>query len=759
MKQLLLLGVMFSLFFFSCKTAADSDSQQDISPEKETPESPQIQETYIEVINNSVYPIDLYSSSTRDTYSLIGANIAPNNNYKILVTNENKEQVYYVVFHIRIAELDVPYWDNDSALIIAVRKGELSKGKVLNPTIDVGHVSWLILENRSPFGLRIVKNSLELVPENRSEESSLLNTEEFGVYKVYASEFDNLKIKRAFGSAEISFPFTEIKSGKIYKLAVDDDLKCNLESTYSFNSKIVYQYPENYLGEKITEKSVVIGETLTAEKHLPTLPSEIGYIFDGWYNGDQLITEGYIIQDNITLTPKWNRIYKIEYELNGGENNPENNITSYTIKDILDTEDSKLTIELKNPTRNIDEFSGWYENENFSGKPVTKITIDANSLRDVKVYAKWIDKTKIFDFAEIKGSSDYVNGILTVNPTYEKITFKGNSSETFNNLCIKVSNANAKVVFDNFSFNSSKTAPLIESSSDILIEYTGYNKLTSSAMGAVSLIKCLGTIEFRAKDNSSKLELQPNIVTDSNIYSGSTGVTADKVIIHGGNFVINKSDGWNNSTKGRKGGDGSSGIKASETVIKNNAVVTIEAGNGSNGNTQIERTGQGESGSEKSSPGGYGGEGGRGEQGITGPVGGNGGVAIDGNLDVITGTVTLKGGNGGKGGKGGRGQKGGKGGDATGQGAYTGQGGKGGTGGTGGKGGNGGNAISGTLQTSVSVNITAGTRGEGGLGGEGGEGGTPGEVRFFWSHQSGSYGASGDSGRAGEPGMDGIKHR
>ena len=94
MKQLLLLGVMFSLFFFSCKTAADSDSQQDISPEKETPKPQQTQETYVEIINSSLYPIDLYSSSTRDAYSLIGANIAPDNNYKIPITDAKKEMVY-----------------------------------------------------------------------------------------------------------------------------------------------------------------------------------------------------------------------------------------------------------------------------------------------------------------------------------------------------------------------------------------------------------------------------------------------------------------------------------------------------------------------------------------------------------------------------------------------------------------------------------------------------------------------------------------
>ena len=869
MKKVLLLGVMFSLFFFSCKASVDSDSQQELSPENDTPIPQQTQETYVEIINNSVYPIDLYSSPARnDEYSLIGANIAPKNTYKILVTDKSKELVYYVVFHIRIAELDVPYWDNDSVLIIAVRKGELSKGKVPNPTIDVGHVSWLILENRSLFGLRLVKNSLELVPENRSEESSLLNSEEFGVYKVYASEFNNLKIKKASNSAEIEVPLDEIESGKIYKLVVDDDLKCSLESTLSFNYTISYQYPESYKGEKINKKSVVIGESLTVDKHLPTLPSEIGYVFDGWYIGDEQVTERYVIRDNIQLTPKWNLIqYKIEYELNGGENNPENDRTSYTIKDI--PEDSELEIVLKNPIRNIDEFSGWYVNENFSGKPVTKITINANSLGDIKVYAKWIDKctvqyetkygtipdaaiikkgekltseqlpeltngdyifdgwyigetkviageytvtnnvmltagwgkyldssrcvsyhditkTLLYDFSQYQESgnieskfnySRYSDGVLIVYPMenesiIKKVIFKGSyQTRSENNhlidseisgLCIKLSenwSSTATVVFENFAFESSKPQPLIDSPADLLIEYKGNNKFSSSASKNISLIHGLKNIDFKATDSSGMLTIRPNQVTKD--YVGSIAVEAtNTVTIDGGRFSIERSDGWNdnNVTEGRRGGNGASGIKASNTVVKNNAIVNITAGKGADGNVGSDGS-KGDEGRHSSEMWNNGGRGYDGGIGYSGGDGGNGGTAVEGNLEVIAGMVTLEGGDGGNGGKGGKGGNGGQGGTSTALNTHPGDGGNGGTGGTGGKAGDGGDAISGTLKkASVSVLLTEGKAGMRGIGGDGGNPGVAGKQEGI-SNSGGSRGQYGEVGALGGAGKDGVQHR
>ena len=103
-------------------------------------------------------------------------------------------------------------------------------------------------------------------------------------------------------------------------------------------------------------------------------------------------------------------------------------------------------------------------------------------------------------------------------------------------MCIIVSGQNTKLVFENFSFSSTKAFPLIESSSDFVIEYKGTNKLSSSTSNNLSLIKSLGKITIKGNDKNSKFELQPNTVTNST--EGSIGIEANKVIIDDGNCNI-----------------------------------------------------------------------------------------------------------------------------------------------------------------------------------------------------------------------------
>lgn len=412
-------------------------------------------------------------------------------------------------------------------------------------------------------------------------------------------------------------------------------------------------------------------------------------------------------------------------------------------------------------------FGGWYTNATFDGEAIKlpyKIT------QDITLYAKWIDKSKILTFEECSSTSDFVgvcnsydnvecsDGLLTIGYDYERIIFK-NSQST--DLRIKLSNPKAKLIFENFSFSSSKGS-LIESSSDILIEYYGNNELSSSASNAISLISSLGTIDFRGKNNGI-FELQPNTVTTST--DGSVGVKANKVIIDGGNFVIKGSDGWNNSNTGHDGGDGSTGIMA-DVVIKNNAVVTVSGGNGADGNDgQDNSLNKAKKGYKNGSPNGKAGDGDPGIPGGDAGDGGNGGNAITGYLKIISGNLSLSGGKGGDGGDGGQGGIGGDGGDNSAINSWTGSGGKGGKGGKAGKGGNGGDSINGKFDNpNLSlVKLIPGKCGENGKPGLGGIGGGIGwhepPMGGIGSHKN----PAGDSGDLGElpdsSPQDGVEHR
>lgn len=846
MKNLisLLLAFIASIFLFSCTGSANPDTSS---------------EYYVNITNNSDFRIDLYSFIFTNDNSL--KNIAPDSTKEIKITEDIDVIEFKIVYHIQIEGIDIPYHDDDCVVRVTVRK---DKPVVQNPNINLKD-SWLIIENNSSSGLCLFNGltDTEVAPKNLS--GTILNVEESGFYKIDPSVFKNHIIKNASTSKEIPFPFTKIESGKIYKVVVTDS-ECSLEAEYFFKCTISYKTDYDTNPEDCT---MIIGEKLT-EKQLPKLLFDKGYIFDGWYDEKTKVIEGYKITNDITLTAKWSlRKYKIEYALDGGENNS-NNPDFYTIEDIPNG--ALFQIDLKSPTRNVDEFLGWYYEEDFSGDVITEpIIVDINTLRDIKVYAKWLKRyiikydtkfdiapksiliekgknltseqlpdlidndfifdgwydgeTKViageytvikditliadwkkyldetqhcsyhtlteslnFDFSDLQESgnlgnnfiySGYSDGVLTIYPTeggqnIKKLIFKGaylTRSKTDNHLldsaitglCIKLAstwNSLATIIFEDMAFESSKDLSLIDSPVDLLIEYKGNNKVVSSANDAISLICSSNNIIFTGNDKNSSLVLIPNVVKKTDIYEGSIVVKATgTVTIDGGTFVIEGSDGWNNTTQGRNGGNGSTGINASETIVMNNATVKITAGNGADGNKGCDGT-AGKDGIVKGDFGQDSTDGEAGDDGQSGGNGGKGGTAIDGNLTIEScTTITLSGGNGGKGGAGGNGGNGGKGGWCSLVGQKSRNGGDGGNGGRGGDGGDGGDAVSGSLiKEETSIFTTAGKHGDGGAQGKYGEPGAGGEKRG-WGGGVGLAGNPGISGAPGAPGKDGVEHR
>ena len=823
MKKTLLLGLVFSFFLLSCSNQFDSSTQSEVSSGKDSSQTQQTQETYVEITNNSDFSVDLYSSPNRNADSLVYENIAPNSKKKIKITEEIDRVIYYVSFHIQIAEIDVPYNDDGCTVHVSIRKGEIAKGKVPNPVNIAMNDSWLILENKGSSGLSLFDGSTDKETENGK--GTMLNTEESGVYKIDASNFSSYRIMKESNRTEIPFPESfDVEPGKIYKLVVDDSLKCCLEEVYSFSCTIHYITND---GTKQDDFTTIVGKTLTKEQ-LPELTKE-GYVFGGWYinasfEGSQ-ISFPYSVKSDITLYAKWDyEKYSITYNLNGGTNAAKNP-SYYTIKN--------ETLTLANPTKTGYDFAGWFTKEDFSGEAVTSIstatkktvtiyakwtpkiykityelgggtnattnpatftietdtitlakpqkegfvfdgwytsedfsgikqtTIEKGTRADKKYYAKWL-KSFTFDSSNIRSSEFYSNGILTVGSQYKVVTFKGSQSTIFSDLCIKVTNPNTKLVLDNFSFSSSRARPLIESDYDILIEYNGTNKLSSSSSSVDSMIKSSGTIEITG-DSKSLLALQPNATTTTDCAI----VKASKVIIDGGAINIKGSNGENGNSYENRGRNGSTGIEA-YVVIKNNAIVTISGGNGGNGAQGIDGT-PGIPGAARNTTWPIedrkkGGDGGPGNPGKDGGNGGNGGHAIKGSLTVNDCSyIDLSGGDGGDGGKGGTGGTGGKGGDNHAWGGDTGNGGTGGAGGAGGNAGNGGDAISGLLKKqNATIYFHCGLAGKIGEGGIRGNPGEPGSVGTDLSGQcgnNGKWGKFGQPGVPGKPGSDGVEHR
>ena len=112
-------------------------------------------------------------------------------------------------------------------------------------------------------------------------------------------------------------------------------------------------------------------------------PTKNYYSFEGWYETKNF--DGSAIEKietgshgNKTFYAKWTPVkYEIKYELNGGTNN-ENNVFTYNVEQ---------AIALGIPTKDHYTFNGWYENENFEGRAVTKI--EQGTTGNKVFYAKW----------------------------------------------------------------------------------------------------------------------------------------------------------------------------------------------------------------------------------------------------------------------------------------------------------------------------------------------------------------------------------
>lgn len=111
-------------------------------------------------------------------------------------------------------------------------------------------------------------------------------------------------------------------------------------------------------------------------------PHKDGYDFAGWYDNDNnLITDTWNYTSDQEFHADWKiHNYHINYELNGGVNDP-NNPSSYTIND---------NVTLYNPVKDGYSFDGWYADSTFK---VRKEELQGTDCKDYTLYAKWTPNT------------------------------------------------------------------------------------------------------------------------------------------------------------------------------------------------------------------------------------------------------------------------------------------------------------------------------------------------------------------------------
>ena len=217
--------------------------------------------------------------------------------------------------------------------------------------------------------------------------------------------------------------------GKTVKnLTPEKGATINLYAVWTPNTYTIL-FSQEGASEELTEP---VQATYDAELPTVEFPERIGYVFDGYFTGENGAGEQYYAEDGtpvmtrykhagaLTLYIKWKLVdYIITYNNNGGTITTENYATTYNYG---------TTVTLPEISRNGCEFDGWYPKANFISDPVTEI--GSNEYGNKDFYAKWnpitYDVTLHPGDGEILGGDidKYTFGVGAMLPTYANMKYE-----------------------------------------------------------------------------------------------------------------------------------------------------------------------------------------------------------------------------------------------------------------------------------------------------------------------------------------------
>ena len=199
-----------------------------------------------------------------------------------------------------------------------------------------------------------------------------------------------------------------------YKITADSD------TYYGPGGKTFYSV--SYVNEKgdVPDTFLTTEGAVLSTIQLPEMKCD-GYKFLGWYSGATKATPGgYTVQDNITLTAKWQlESYPVVYNLNGGTNHAANPSSS-TI------ESSAITLQA--PARTGYDFGGWFITEGLTGSAVE--TIGGGTKGGVTLYAKWTPVTYKISY-ELDGGTNAASNPASYTIETDTITLADPQKEGF----------------------------------------------------------------------------------------------------------------------------------------------------------------------------------------------------------------------------------------------------------------------------------------------------------------------------------------
>lgn len=240
---------------------------------------------------------------------------------------------------------------------------ELKKGASGN--IDL-YAKW------TPQRFEVKYDTLGGVNDENNPSFTTIESEEFELLPATKEDFDFVR-----WIDDTATPVTSIKAHNVEPVSLTAVWRAKVYTVeYETNGGIATANKTSYTA---TDGTITLGES-----------KKKGYVFDGWYENEDLSGEKVDEIDcserrNITLYAAWKlEKYSIAYDLAGGKNNP--NPNSYTIE----SDD----IVLLAPIKDGYSFDGWFDEE---GNEVEKIA--KGSVDNVSLSASWsiVEYTVTFD--------------------------------------------------------------------------------------------------------------------------------------------------------------------------------------------------------------------------------------------------------------------------------------------------------------------------------------------------------------------------
>lgn len=151
---------------------------------------------------------------------------------------------------------------------------------------------------------------------------------------------------------------------------------CSFFEASNPNTTTVSQnQPNGYRVDFVTNGGTYVNAMQTKAINSEPYTKKEGYVFDGWYYNEGL-TQKVIyptqINSNMTLYAKWEPIYTVRFDSNGG---------SY-----VDTKQTQRINQAPYTERDGYVFDGWYYNEGLTSEVVYPIAVRSN----MTLYAKWL---------------------------------------------------------------------------------------------------------------------------------------------------------------------------------------------------------------------------------------------------------------------------------------------------------------------------------------------------------------------------------